>query len=356
MKVFGVESGGRFTEFVQEPFRAEHDEKDLERWLEANADAILEDEQLLIIGRQVRTDLGKFIDLLGVDRDGNAVVVELKRNRTPRDVVAQALEYAAYVQQLDADGLASEYKAYVDRLRRDGNALKRIYSDRCPSREGISLSEHHREYFELEDNEAVAFNKDLRIVIVGQRVTPEVRRSVTFLGSKGIRVSCHEFTFFKTDKNRRLLTQEIVVGEFKKPGRSTVTQDEFLKSCDPQGRLFFERLLKRAKKAPIVVNWGARGFSFNVDVNGARVHLCYAWPGGYVVVSRRMMERKAAVPGDKLDVLWENAVKSGFFRRGRVVTNLVSRNGLDKKQTSQVFDWFLEATEAIKKHGVRQTG
>ena len=44
----------------------------------------------------VPTDLGKSIDLLGVDREGNVVVVELKRDRTPRDVVAQALEYAAF--------------------------------------------------------------------------------------------------------------------------------------------------------------------------------------------------------------------------------------------------------------------
>ncbi len=35
-----------------------------------------------------------FSDLLGLDKDGNIVIVELKRGKTPREVVAQLLEYA----------------------------------------------------------------------------------------------------------------------------------------------------------------------------------------------------------------------------------------------------------------------
>ena len=42
---------------------------DLEKRPKANPGGILEDGPLLIIGRQVPTDLGKSIDLLGVDRE-----------------------------------------------------------------------------------------------------------------------------------------------------------------------------------------------------------------------------------------------------------------------------------------------
>ena len=55
------------------PFEANHEESVLEGWLESNPGGILEDGPLLIIGRQVPTDLGKSIDLLGVDREGNVV-------------------------------------------------------------------------------------------------------------------------------------------------------------------------------------------------------------------------------------------------------------------------------------------
>ena len=41
----------------------------------------------------------------------------------------------------------------------------------------------------------MAFNKDQRIVIIGQRISPEIRQSASFLGSKGISVICIEFTF-----------------------------------------------------------------------------------------------------------------------------------------------------------------
>lgn len=57
----------------------------MESWLENYlvADPDLIDPPLLIIGRQVRTAHGKFIDLLGIDNEGDVHVLELKRNRTP---------------------------------------------------------------------------------------------------------------------------------------------------------------------------------------------------------------------------------------------------------------------------------
>jgi RecB family endonuclease NucS len=49
----------------------------------------------LLIGRQVYTDFGKYIDLLAVDATGSIIVIELKKHKTPRDVVAQSIDYAA---------------------------------------------------------------------------------------------------------------------------------------------------------------------------------------------------------------------------------------------------------------------
>jgi len=58
-------------------------------------------ERLLIIGRQVLTGHGKLIDLLAIERSGGLHVLELKRDKTPRDVVAQALDYGSWAAQLD---------------------------------------------------------------------------------------------------------------------------------------------------------------------------------------------------------------------------------------------------------------
>lgn len=90
----------------------DHQEKTLEDWLESNPDTIFE-RDLLIIGRQVSTNLGGVIDLLGVDREGNVVIVELKRDRTTRDIIAQALGYAAFAERLDADQLETIFHSYM---------------------------------------------------------------------------------------------------------------------------------------------------------------------------------------------------------------------------------------------------
>src|SRR5690625_4661316 len=53
----------------------------------------------MLIGRQVYTDFGKYIDLLAIDGTGSIIIIELKKHKTPRDVVAQAIDYAAWVEQ-----------------------------------------------------------------------------------------------------------------------------------------------------------------------------------------------------------------------------------------------------------------
>jgi RecB family endonuclease NucS len=52
---------------------------------------------VLLVGRQVTTASYGRIDLLAIDDEANLVVLELKRNKTPREIVAQALDYASWV-------------------------------------------------------------------------------------------------------------------------------------------------------------------------------------------------------------------------------------------------------------------
>ena len=351
MRVFSVGSDGDFTEYKQLPFEVDHEESVLEKWLESNPDKILENGRILIIGRQVRTDLGGFIDLLGVDREGNVVVVELKRDRTPRDVVAQALEYAAFAARLDVDAL---------------EGILRVHEHD----ESLSLADCHRECFSVGQSEAVAFNKDQHIVVVGQQVTPAIRQTASFLGSKGIHVTCVEFTFFEAAGGGRLLSQEVVVGrEHVKPRRVTseplpvVSEDDFLKRCDEHGKDVFSRILELARSRSMSINWGTKGFSMGVDVEGARVVICYAYPPAAVfkqtlytaLRDRAGIERKTSAPAEAIDRLRNAAAATRLFApAGRELKCLINRAFTDDEVDALVA-WCDSAAQAIVEHGLKAT-
>lgn len=340
MRVFSLGQDGEFTEYEPVPFEADHEESVLEGWLESNPGGILEDGPLLIIGRQVPTDLGKSIDLLGVDRDGNVVVVELKRDRTPRDVVAQALEYAAFAAKLDA------------------GALEGILGEYRPD-EPLGLAEQHREYFD--QSEAVAFNKDQRIVIIGQQVAPEIRQTALFLGSKGVQVTCVEFTFFQAPGGGRLLSQEIVVGaEHARPQAAArpkrVTRAEFLESCDDNGRAVFARILDLAERKGMSISWGVRGFTMGVDIGGARELVCYAYPPASQRGQRGQVlypQYGKRVPTEVGEQLSEEAVQTGLFRStGKGLVCCYVDRAFTDDELDALVAWCESVEQAIREHAV----
>src|SRR6266568_8709184 len=76
------------------------------------APRLLSDEWMLI-GRQEDTGFGGRIDLLAIAPDGSLVLIELKRERTPREVVAQALDYADWVEKLRSEDIAAIYSRFA---------------------------------------------------------------------------------------------------------------------------------------------------------------------------------------------------------------------------------------------------
>ncbi|MFC1636176.1 endonuclease NucS domain-containing protein [Planctomycetota bacterium] len=350
MRVFGIQPEGKFSEYVHTPFQIDHEEAVLEDWLESNPDGIVEDGHILIIGRQVATNLGGFIDLLGVDREGNVVVVELKRDRTPRDTIAQSLEYASFAERIDTTQLEDILHSYLND-------------------ESLSLAEHHRAYFELDSDVAVAFNKEQRIVVVGQRITPEIRQTASFLRSKGIRVTCVEFTFFKDNSGAPLLSQEIVIGkESAKPTHVAsgslpiVTEDAFLASLDDNGREVFSRILDLAKSKSMPIHWGTKGFSLNADVEGSHVAIGFIYPPDSVykqtirtaLRDRGGVEQKTAAPEQMLQDLRKQAESTGLFApAGRDLKCHITRKLLDTEVDSLV-KWCESVEKVIQEYGLKE--
>ncbi len=165
-------------EILEEFHRAKLNlEERLENWLE-NDIAILADD-LLVIGRQVETGFGGIIDLLCLDISGDLVVVELKRDKTPRDVTAQVLDYGAWVQNLSND----EIRRIADKYLGDGGPLDRAYSHRFSGEIPDVLNENHA------------------LLIVASEVDPATERIIRYLSdSYGVNINVATFQYFQ-DKN-----------------------------------------------------------------------------------------------------------------------------------------------------------
>lgn len=153
-------------------------------------DITIIDPNLLLIGRQVPTSHGKFIDLLALDADGNVVVIELKRNRTPREVVAQLLDYGSWVRHLEDDDLASIFEAYLTKYYPDhaDDSLDKAFCDRFNVQETPDkLNESHK------------------LVVVAAELDDSTERIISYLAEEyGVGINAVFFRCFKDDDREYL--------------------------------------------------------------------------------------------------------------------------------------------------------
>ncbi|QPL45339.1 DUF91 domain-containing protein [Halomonas sp. A40-4] len=118
----------------------------------------------LLIGRQVRTGFDKLIDLLALDANGNVVIIELKRDKTPRDVVAQAIDYASWVLTLADYQLIEIYQAFAECYQRPHLTLEDAFSAKF----GVPLAD-------------VTLNDSHQMVVVATKLDASSERIINYL-------------------------------------------------------------------------------------------------------------------------------------------------------------------------------
>ena len=175
----------------------------LELWIEVwlADDISVLDPSLLVIGRQVRTSFGGAVDLLCMDGDGNLVVVELKRGRTPRDVTSQALEYSSWVKNLEFEEIT-------------------VIADSYPGLAG-NLETAFREKFgaALPDE----LNQGHRTLIVAESVDASTDRIVGYLAENGVPINLVTLQHFEDANGRELLAQVYLIEPEKTQPRARRT-------------------------------------------------------------------------------------------------------------------------------------
>jgi hypothetical protein len=155
-------------------------ESRLQEWLARDISIL--DPMLLVIGREVDTDFGGLIDILCIDAEGDLVIVELKRDRTSREVTAQALDYASWVADLSNDrvtAIANDY--FADDFE---NAFRTKFGDELPD----------------------TLNGDHRILVVGSEIDASSERIMRYLSdTHGVNINAATFHYFQAPDGSELL-------------------------------------------------------------------------------------------------------------------------------------------------------
>ena len=132
--------------------------------------------QWMIVGRQEDTGHGGRIDLLALAPDGALILIELKRARTPREVVAQALDYASWAESLEPQDLSRIFARFSN---------------------GGDLGQAFRERFgQLLDEDGL--NQNHQIVIVASSLDAASERIVGYLNRRDIAINVLCFQVFET--------------------------------------------------------------------------------------------------------------------------------------------------------------
>src|SRR5437588_5794059 len=170
--------------------------------------------QLMFVGRQIPTAYGKFIDLLAMDASGELHVIELKKNRTPREVVSQLLDYASWIQSLSYEEIAAIYSDS------NGKKLEEGFDDAF----GTSLPEQ--------------INQTHELIVVASGLDSGTERIINYLSDNyGVPINALFFRFFRDDGRDYLARTWLISPE---EAERKVSKSSVKKGSEPwNGRDFY---------------------------------------------------------------------------------------------------------------------
>ncbi|MBS0497713.1 MAG: hypothetical protein JSR51_08725 [Proteobacteria bacterium] len=126
-------------------------------------------EQLLIISNQVKTKFKKRADILAIDRYGNGVIIELKRDRGFLGVETQALQYLA-------DFSAYRGQEFIDRF---SESNKQLEQNICSFIGGNASVKN--------------INKTSRVILLAREFDPTIYSMGEWLSNNGVPFRCIQY-------------------------------------------------------------------------------------------------------------------------------------------------------------------
>lgn len=191
---------------------------DLEEWLASDPSIVR--PGLVVIGRQVTTRSGP-LDLLAVDRTGNLVILELKRDRLPREALTQAIDYAADVASWGVEKIGEVCAKYT------GKSLEDVLSEAFPDI----------------DFDGLSMNETQRVVLVGFAVEPALERMIEWLSEGyGVGINAVVLKYVRTSTGSEVLTRSAVISEQVEAERTKKAKKFTIPMSDDPGKYDVDQL------------------------------------------------------------------------------------------------------------------
>lgn len=155
---------------------------DIQEWIESSPEIL--GEEILIIAKELILPTGSRLDLLGVDKLGKLLILELKRDDSGKNIDWQAIKYASFCSNLLVDEIVQKFSDY-------------------------SNTEESEARIKLEsflDVEIDAVNSSQRILLVAREFHSDVISGVLWLRDYGVEIECLRLKPY-LDKNEELFIQ-----------------------------------------------------------------------------------------------------------------------------------------------------
>lgn len=166
---------------------------DLQRLFRNQIEVIAPD--VLIIAEEFGEweDSRRRIDLLGIDKEANLVVIELKRTEDGGHMELQALRYAAMISTMTFEKTVEIYSEYLQSVNNDKDASSEIL-----------------EFLNWTEPDEDLFGQDVRIVLASAEFSKEITSSVLWLNGYGLDIRCVRCKPYN-DNGRILIDVEQVI-------------------------------------------------------------------------------------------------------------------------------------------------
>jgi hypothetical protein len=182
----------------------------LEKLLAVQLDVL--GSELLGIGRQVITPTGKRADILAIDPAGELYVIELKRDRTPREAIAQLLDYGSWASELTHEQLLA------------------IYREQQPD---LPFEQAFANRFGREGTPPESLNQAHHLLLVASELDVASERIINYCIDFGVPINAVFFRYFKDGEDEYLARSWVVDPEqaetkIKEVGKEAWTGDYYV--------------------------------------------------------------------------------------------------------------------------------